>query len=537
MLEKIAELKKDVKLYPHQQRVVDSPETSQVIAHSVGSGKTLTSIAKFEKMKGEGKANKALVIVPAGLRENFGHHNVKRFTNSKYNIIGTQQERKSGKYKYVDPEADYNIVSYDMFKKNPEKYLKHSGADTIISDESHRGKNEGTKLTESLKRARKLYKNHLSLTGSPISNSLADIHPLVDVVSGGKHTLGKNKGEFDKRFIKRSNSPEYRDLPEKRRPVTGFKNEKELRKNLSKYVDYVDFEDIKDLANMPGKNVHINKVPLTKEQVKLYRQILNENPAVMKMIKIKRLETLKDEEAAQAFSKLVEARKLMNSIGAIKPGVTTEESAKITPKTKKLLDDLTQHLGNRKDAKAILFSHLISGGTDVLEEGLRQRRIPYGKFIGKGNKGVTEEIRQQDVNEYNKGLKKVMLVSSAGGEGLSLNDTTWEGVLDPHYNPEKMKQMEARGIRSGSLSALPKEQRNVEVNRYLSTMPKFLGLFHSSLKTPDEFIYGIAQNKDEQNQRLFKLMKDVQKKKSKPKIGAMFHSRTVMPEKSDYAVT
>jgi carbonic anhydrase len=68
-------------------------------------------------------------------------------------------------------------------------------------------------------------------------------------------------------------------------------------------------------------------------------------------------------------------------------------------------------------------------------------------------------------------------------------------------------------------------------------MPKFLGLFHSSLKTPDEFIYGIAQNKDEQNQRLFKLMKDVQKKKSKPKIGAMFHSRTVMPEKSDYAVT
>ena len=139
----------------------------------------------------------------------------------------------------------------------------------------------------------------------------------------------------------------------------------------------------------------------------------------------------------------------MNSIGSVKPGISLSDSAKITPKTKKLLDDLDKHLKTTPDGQAILFSHLINCGIDVMEQGLKDKKIPYGKFVGKGNKGISEATRQKDVNDFNKRLKKVMLISSAGGEGISLNDTTWEGVLDPHYNPEKMKQMEARGVRSG----------------------------------------------------------------------------------------
>ena len=54
VLEKNAAMRPEVKLNPHQQRVVDNPATSQIIAHGVGSGKTVTSIAKFEKMKADG---------------------------------------------------------------------------------------------------------------------------------------------------------------------------------------------------------------------------------------------------------------------------------------------------------------------------------------------------------------------------------------------------------------------------------------------------------------------------------------------------
>ena len=80
-----------------------------------------------------------------------------------------------------------------------------------------------------------------------------------------------------------------------------------------------------------------------------------------------------------------------------------------------------------------------------------------------------------------------------------------------------MKQMEARGIRSGGLSHRRQKDRQVEVNRYLATMPRNLGIFKSRLRTPDEFIYEISQNKELQNKLLHNLLKDAQKKKNKQK--------------------
>jgi SNF2 family DNA or RNA helicase len=512
-LAKLAALKSDVHLYPHQERVRDKEGDSIIIAHGVGSGKTLSGIARFEKLKTEGKAHKALVVAPAGLRDNFGESGVGKFTDSKYRIIGNKQEmKKGGLYGGVDPNADYNILSYEMFRRNPLKYLNDAGADTVIADEYHRGKNEGTGTTDALKQLKGHYKNFIGLTGSVISNSVSDVQPLVDIASDGNNRLGESKKDFEQTYLKRSDNKIYAGLNEKRIPVVGFKHKKQLEDELSKYIDYMDYDDIKDIAHMPNKHVVLHKIPITKDQARIYKGLLNDNPSVKRMITNKRIETMRDEEAAKAFSALIESRKLMNSIGSVKPGVSLKESAEETPKTKALLDSMQKHLEETPDGQAILLTHLINGGSDVLEAGLKSRHIPYGTFLGKGNKGVTEESRQQDVRDFNNRKKRVMLISSAGGEGVSLNDTTWEGVLDPHYNPERMNQMEARGIRSGGLSHRPEDQREVEVNRYIATMPKVLGVFPSSYKTPDEFIYEIAQNKNRQNQLLFNLLKESQRR-------------------------
>lgn len=509
-------LNEDVKLYPHQQRVVDKDGNSVIVAHSVGSGKTLTGIARFEHLKDQGKANKALVVVPSSLRNNFGEQGVGKFTNSNYQLIGNKMERhKGGMYGDVNPDATYNILSYDMFRKNPEQYLTQSGADTLITDEAHKGKNEGTATTKALKMSTDSVKNYIGLTGSLVSNTLSDVQPLYEVASGGSTALGRNKEEFEKQFLRRSNAKEYRGLHEKRRPVTGFKHEDEMMRELSKYVDYVDYDDIKDLAKMPGKDINVHRVTMSKEQAKYYKQLLRDDPAMARLVTKKRFETLRDDEAAMAFNKMIEARKLMNSVGSVVPGVSLKESANITPKTNALLNGVQNHLAETPDGQAIILSHLINGGMDVVEAGLKERHIPYGKFLGKGNKDVTEESRQQDVIDYNSGKKRVMLVSSAGGEGLSLNNTTFEGVLDPHYNPEKMNQMEARGVRSGGLAHRPEDERIVQINRYLATMPKTFGLFKSPYATPDEMIYEIAQNKARQNQMLYDKLKQAQRQQSK----------------------
>ena len=96
-----------------------------------------------------------------------------------------------------------------------------------------------------------------------------------------------------------------------------------------------------------------------------------------------------------------------------------------------------------------------------------------------------------------------------------MDDTTWIGVLDPHYNPEKMTQMEARGIRSGGLKYKPEKERFVDTTRYIATMPRTLGVFKSSLLTPDEFIYGIAQVKERQNKIVHDFLRDIKKREDR----------------------
>lgn len=398
-----------------------------------------------------------------------------------------------------------------MFRKNPEKYIKESGADTVIADEFHRTKNEKTSTLDSFKSTRSMYKNFIGLTGSLVSNGVNDVQPLVDVVSNKKHSLGADKKQFDAKWVRRNNLGPYKYMKKSRRPVVGFNNPNELKKELGKFIDYADNDDLRDIAKIPKKNVEVVKVPLSKEQLKIYRGIVNKNPNVKKLIYRKRLETLKDDEIAKAYNDLIEGRKLMNSIGSVVPGVDLKTSANITPKTKRLLDDMEKHLKTTKDGQAILLTNLVNGGTDVLEAGLKQRKIDYGKFIGKGNPGVDEGTRQKDVVDYTKNKKRVMIINGAGAEGISLGNTTWEGMLDPHYNPERMNQMEARGIRAHGLSHRAPKDRVVKVNRYMATMPKTLGIFRKApYKTPDEVIYEIANNKDKQNQMLYRMLKQNQ---------------------------
>lgn len=517
-IEKTAKLNDDIQFNPVQQRVLDNPSNNMIIGHSVGSGKTLSGIAKFEKLREAGKANKALVVTPAGLRHNFGNDGIGKFTDSSYNIIGNSGELSKKTGFAPNPDSDYNIISYEMFRKNPQEILKSVGADTIIADEIHKVRNSGTSTLKSFQDSKDMYKNFIGLTGSVVNNKINDVYNLVDLAARGDHKLGENQKKFDESFLRRSDAPMYKDVKPERKPVVGFNNKKLLQSELKKYIDYAGDDEVREIAKIPHKDVRVKKVPISKKQAQYYKKIISDNPEMAKLIQQKRLETLKDDEVAKAFNAMIESRKLMNSIGSVVPGMSLSDSAKKTPKTRKLLNDMEKHLSKTPDGQAILLSNMINGGIDVLEAGLKDRGIDYGKFIGKGNEGVTEESRQQDVNDYKDRKKRVMLISGAGAEGISLGDTTWEGVLDGHYNPERMNQMEARGVRAFGLSHRPEEDRRVDVNRYISTMPKTFGIFKSPYKTPDEVIYGIADNKARQNQLLYDLLKDNNKAPRKSKF-------------------
>jgi superfamily II DNA or RNA helicase len=461
-------LKAEVSLFPHQKDAVEKIITkggNLLLSHPVGSGKTLTAIAAFEEMRKRGMAGRALVVAPASLRTNFVENGIKKFTYSKGAIFGNAQEAAAGSHvsaEHPDKSAQYHVVSYELFRVDPKKYIDAAGADTLIYDELHRMKNEGVLTSKAIKDARQYHKNFIGMTGSIVSNTPADIVPLVDAMTDGKHLLG-NKTTFESRFVKTDDDTGKKSL---RNPMV-------VRSLLGPYVHHVDPEELNTKA--PKKVIEEVRVDMSPEQTQLYRFIINKLDPVTKLRLKAGVSKLNNMALNDMFAKMLRLRQISNSIHTMDTRVSAAESADKTPKIKQVLDDVEEHLRETPDGQVVLHTNMIHGGVDVLTEGLKKRGIEPAIFIGKGNPGVTEKFRQQGVKEFQEGKKKVIVLSAAGGEGLDLPNTTFMGMVDGHFNPEKINQAEARGVRAGGQAHRPESQRRVIVRRYVSVLPNDLG--------------------------------------------------------------
>ena len=514
-------MKDGVQLYDHQQRAVDriaGGNGSLLLSHGTGSGKTITAIAAFEKMRDNGDATRALVVAPSSLRVNFLDNGIKKFTNARGVIFGNAQEVQAGIARSTenpDDGARYHVVSYDMFRKDPENYIKAAGADTVIYDELHRMRNEEGVTAKTIKEARKHHKHFIGLTGSIMNNTPGDLVPLVDAMTEGEHRLG-SKTTFERRFVKEDNKGNRR-----------ITNSRIVRGLLKPYVDHFETKDLSD-KKMPKKIVQDIKVMMSPEQAELYRYTVNKlDPATKLKFRFGAGKIAKA-DLSNIFSKIIKSRQVSNAIHTINLDLTTEESAERTPKVKKLLDDVEEHLKETSDGQVVVHSNLIFGGVDVLRAGLKKRGFDPAIFIGKGQPGVSEATRQTGVKEFNDGKKKVIIISAAGGEGLDLKNATMFSSLDGHFNPERIQQAEARAVRAGGLAHRAPEDRRVIVRRYMSVVPRSItqaaldtmDLFSPSQilkrallgaapvvynpfkreQSPDEWVYGIAEKKNKLNE-------------------------------------
>jgi superfamily II DNA or RNA helicase len=516
----------DKSLREHQESAVAATlkrDGNILFSHPVGSGKTLTSISAFEALKNEGKANRVLVVTPASLRTNYGENGVKRFTDSNYSIYGNKQEissDKSGIFKEPTSEGpEYGIVSYELFREDPKKYIEGHKADTVIFDELHRIKNDESKTFKALKEHRNLFRNFIGMTGSISSNSPSDVVPLIDAMTNGDHKLG-TKQSFENRFV---------SIDNKGNKTIGNKILAKIL--LGPYVHNVTEDQVNNNSSVkpPKKEINEIEVLLNDEHADYYRYAINQLDPLTKLKLQYQLGKMSKAQLEGLFSKLLKSRQVANSLATINKDMSLEESANKSSKVIKLLDDVESHLNTTPDAQVIIHSELLKGGIDVLEAGLNQRGIQYRKFIGKGNSGITEKSRQEAINDYNSGKKKVILISSAGSEGLDLPNTTMVASLDGHWNPERINQTEARGVRMGGLSNRPEEERKVIINRYISKLPLSKvevakGIFEnispgvildrvlsggpaffnpfSRLSTVDQLMYQIAKQKEVGNKQL-----------------------------------
>lgn len=484
---KIAALLEDIRLRPHQEEAVQfilsGKKGSGLLAHDPGTGKTLSSIAAFEEIAKEDSNARALVITPASLRTNFAKSGIGKFTDSSYS-------------EGVDGRSKYQIESLERFRRNPSEFIDKSGATHLIVDEIHRAKDPSSLSNKALREAssNSQIQGVIGLTGSFINNHPKEVVTLLDIIDDS-HGFG-SQDRFGKRYTKREQYEKGGFLKKPKSRIELVKRD-EIARNIDGLLHYADTEDMGgDIPSMEVRDIH---VPMSKEQQRLYNFAMGKVDPVSRA-RIREGLPVNQTEANHILSAIMKARQASNSISTHKD-IPHSESARRTPKIKRVLDDIDEHIKNTKDGQAVVYTNMIYGGVDVLEAGLKDRGYNPGLFTGTAYSNVTKDSRDRDVEDFKSGKNNVIILTPAAKEGVSLDNATGFFEVDRFYNPERNNQAIARARRIGGQSHRKKEDRLVEVNRYYSDPNP--GLIDSLLgRRPvgvDEWIGIVAKEKERLN--------------------------------------
>lgn len=155
-------LAKQFQVRPHQQngimRIVQ--ENRGLLAHEVGSGKTLTMLAAGAKLKELGKKNKPLYVVPKPLIDQFGREIYKYFPESHVLVARSDDFKKENRKEFLSRIAngsyDAVVIADSQFEKvamSPE-YQRHyivnerDRLEALLSDAIKSGKKYTIKRIE-----------------------------------------------------------------------------------------------------------------------------------------------------------------------------------------------------------------------------------------------------------------------------------------------------------------------------------------------------------------------------------------------------
>lgn len=485
---KIAEITTELK--PHQQRVVDRIKGSPglVVAHGMGSGKTLTAIAAANAVGGHTE-----VRAPASLQSNF-HKEIAKHTqgagNTDFNVDSIQRAALGGKIA-------------------PSKML--------IVDEAHRLRDPSSKARGTIRRAEA--EKRLLLTGTPHPNRPYELASLVNLAAN-ENVFPGAQADFDRRYIgERKVDPGFfarvfRGV--KPGSVPQLKRKDELGKLLGQWVDFHE----NTTEDFPTRKDEVVNTTMSPQQQDLYKTLMGDAPAWVRY-KIKHGLPPSKQESKDLNAFLSGARQVSNSPGGFQEGMTPETAASMSPKLQMAHQRLQDRIAKDPNHRALVYSNFLESGLHPYETMLREKNVPYGKFTGELGKAERDTM----VKDYNAGKLRALLLSSAGGEGLDLKGTRQIQVLEPHFNKDKLEQVIARGIRYKSHSDLPEDQRNVDVEHYVSQLPEphlLKRIFGA--KRPggvDEYLRTLSAQKNELNNQVRDLLRNPQEQAKTAELGEL----------------
>lgn len=473
---------KEEKLQKHTQGALDKLEREKglLVHHSLGSGKTLLFLKAIERYQKAHPNGQATIIAPASL------------------VTNVDKEIKKHGIKGIN-RKNLEVLSYQKAYNDIER-LHEKPKGIVVVDEAHGLRNKDSSRAQILKPFIQGAEQRVLTTATGNYNHIADISPLVNMAAG-KDILPEDRKEMEKQFVEKGFKKQtfvQSFLRKEKEPLERLKNTDVLGRAFKKHVHYYNSEDDPEAAkNFPKLEEETVETEMSPEQNRYYRYAENNIPFLLRM-KIRANLPLDRKEKAQVNSFSTGVRQVSTGYRHLHEKGDVEYS----PKVLKAVENLQAAAKGDKNFRGLVYSNYIGAGLKEYSKKLEEEGVSHAIYDG----SLTRTEKDELVENYNKGKKKVLLISSAGAEGLNTKGTKMVQTLESHFNPAKLDQVVGRARRFKSHTHLPEEERKVKVQHYLSVHKK--DMFGKAPTSIDKYLHDHSDKKQEMFDQMKALLKE-----------------------------
>ena len=386
-----------------------------LVYHVVGSGKTLTGISCARAYP----RRKSYYITPAA--------------------VIPQYKR------YLNPSEKKNIYSYEKFS-DMVKEKKVPNDCILVLDEAHRLRNSNGIIARNILNfaKTKAFKT-VFLSGTPMYNFPWDISPIINVLN--TH-VPQNRIPHMKNAFKAMFYEQQRDAPYGFRVKNANVFKRATFRVVSKYTNI-------NLDEYPLVFRETRQVIMHEEQERLHRAVQNKTlqQANLNSLRNQTYDAVNSVKGINYF--LAQTRQLSNVIKG-QPNV-------VYPKIKAIYDEIKQY----NKYPVIVYSNFLQAGIYPLAKYIATKgELAYETLDGQ----MSAAAKQNLVDDYNSGEIQILLVSSAGSEGLDFRNTRAIHIMEPHFNDTKIQQVIGRGVRYRSHESLDEDERTIKIYRWVAKL-------------------------------------------------------------------
>lgn len=408
-----------------------------VLADDMGLGKTIQtlsllsvehkngSLKKLDKPDDDGqlqlfsgnptslklKKEPSLIIMPTSLIYNW-HDEIKKFAPQLKVAVYTGMEREAIRKHF--PNKDLILTTYGTVRNDIE-VLQHYHFNYIILDESQVIKNPASKIARTVKQLKSNFK--LSLTGTPLENSLSDLWSQMSFLNPG--LLGGFqyfKEEFVTPIEKKNDEEKLEKLKLLIKPFILRRTKEQVATDLPELIEQVYYCE------------------MDKEQAELYNEVRNH---YRKLI-LENVENVGESKSQFFILKGLMQLRLIANHPKMNDSNYEGSSGKFDDIMNMIETTVSEH------HRILVFSQFVKH-LDLIKNHLDHAGIGYSYLTGRTTKrgDVLKDFKDKEEN-------RVFLISlKAGGVGLNLTEADYVFLCDPWWNPATEKQALSRAHRIG----------------------------------------------------------------------------------------